>query len=177
MPRPRPIYPEGMKKCACCKELKLTTEFSSAASTWDKLNSACKACALASTRRWLEKKKAAGDYEEVKRKRREGMKKWRDANTDEAKERHMKSSYGISWKEYAEMLTAQEGKCAICGTTKPGGVGRFHIDHCHNSKDVRGLLCGNCNTGLGKFKHLPHNLESAIRYLLASPYKKYVEGG
>lgn len=170
MPRPRPVYPEGMKKCSACKELKPMGDFSPASATYDKRAGQCKPCALESTKKWLLKKKAYGEYEEVKRKRREGMKKWRLANKPEADERSMQWSYGIGWPEYTAMSIAQDGKCAICGTTKPGGnAKRFHIDHCHDTKEVRGLLCTSCNQGIGRFKHLPHVLEKAAAYLRNPP--------
>lgn len=61
------------------------------------------------------------------------------------------------------------GPCDICGTTKPGGHGskngRFHVDHCYKSLRIRGVLCANCNQGLGKFKDDPKMLDLAISYL------------
>jgi hypothetical protein len=51
--------------------------------------------------------------------------------------------------------------CAICGTK---GV-KLHIDHCHMTNHVRGLLCHNCNTGLGLFKDDVRLLAAAIAYL------------
>jgi len=63
-------------------------------------------------------------------------------------------------------------RCGICGTRKPGGKGRWHIDHdhkcCHGTgrhvgckKCVRGILCYHCNTGLGHFKNDPKRLRAA----------------
>ncbi len=61
---------------------------------------------------------------------------------------------------------AQDGKCAICGTAEPGGRGkRLHVDHCHETGLVRGLLCYACNTGLGLFRHNSQSLEQAQAYL------------
>ena len=79
---------------------------------------------------------------------------------------NLKKMYGITPENYVEMYDAQDGKCAICGTTEPGrGAQWFCIDHCHDSGIVRGLLCNNCNTGLGAFKDNPDALLSAIDYL------------
>jgi len=84
--------------------------------------------------------------------------------------RHLKSTYGITLDDYEALLTAQHGACAICGATEPGGRGRFHIDHCHDKGGVRGLLCANCNQGLGKFKDSPSLLYKAAAYLAASRF-------
>src|SRR5215831_18485579 len=51
--------------------------------------------------------------------------------------------YGISVAEFDAMLKRQDGRCAMpdCRTKIPGGKGHFHVDHDHDSKRVRGLLC------------------------------------
>jgi recombination endonuclease VII len=98
---------------------------------------------------------------------------WRAANPELAKEKDFKDSlkrrYGITPVEYETMLAAQDGCCAICGTNKPGGRGRWHVDHCSKTNIVRRLLCGSCNPGLGFFKHDIKLLQRAIDYL-----KEYV---
>ena len=60
------------------------------------------------------------------------------------------------------MLIAQSGRCAIC--TDP--MTNPHVDHCHSSSTVRGLLCTNCNVGLGQFKDDPTRLLAAVAYLV-----------
>ena len=65
------------------------------------------------------------------------------------------------------LLQAQGGKCAICGTTAPGKQG-WMLDHCHGTNAVRGVLCCNCNWGLGHFKDSIKVLDKARRYLLHS---------
>jgi len=79
--------------------------------------------------------------------------------------RYMKNKYGLSLEDYDKMLIDQLGLCAICGTQDPGGKGDFHIDHCHTTGRVRGLLCQSCNIGLGHFKDSVEFLYSAIKYL------------
>jgi hypothetical protein len=82
----------------------------------------------------------------------------------------LKRKYGITLAEYDTMLEQQEGCCKVCGTDEPGGQGRFHVDHNHTTGKVRGLLCSNCNTGIGKFKDSPTVLLKAAAYLLEQGY-------
>ena len=77
----------------------------------------------------------------------------------------MKRYYGITLKDYYKILEDQGGVCAICGTDKAGGKGRFHIDHCHKTSEIRGLLCHNCNLLLGHAKDSIKILIKAIKYL------------
>ena len=77
--------------------------------------------------------------------------------------------FGITVDEYNNFISTQNNCCAICGTNKDDFNGRgnnFHIDHCHSTNKVRGLLCNNCNTGLGQFKDNVQNLKNAIQYLI-----------
>jgi hypothetical protein len=72
---------------------------------------------------------------------------------------------GDAPQKHAALVTAQDNKCAICNTSVSGNL---HIDHCHNSNKIRGLLCGSCNRGLGLFKDNSAVLASAIKYLEGS---------
>jgi hypothetical protein len=97
---------------------------------------------------------------------RASSKRWRERNLDRHADNNAKRNYGLEHGSYAKMLEEQGGKCAICGTDKPGRhTSRFHIDHCHDSGRVRGLLCANCNIGLGNLQHDPSILKAAIQYL------------
>jgi hypothetical protein len=80
---------------------------------------------------------------------------------------HYKSQYGMTIEQYQEMLNAQGGCCAICGTGEPGRRGNLHfcVDHDHITGKARGLLCNNCNLGLGRFRDSPKFLEQAAGYL------------
>ena len=81
------------------------------------------------------------------------------------KDKKLKKSYGISYAEYVRMLEAQNGMCAICGTDDTGKRKAFHVDHCHETGEVRGLLCGNCNSGIGNLRDDVGLLQRAIEYL------------
>lgn len=74
--------------------------------------------------------------------------------------------YGITLDEYQRLYAEQGGVCARCG----GGAGsklRLAVDHCHQTGRVRGLLCGPCNTYLGRLLANLHLLESDLKYLEA----------
>ena len=77
----------------------------------------------------------------------------------------LRQKYGLSLQEYEQLVEQQDGRCAICGCDQPAGRGRWHVDHDHTTGKVRGLLCHNCNVGLGNFKDDPRRLEAAVKYL------------
>jgi hypothetical protein len=72
--------------------------------------------------------------------------------------------YGLTPEQYDALLAEQDGKCAICRTDDWPGRGP-HADHDHATRKVRGVLCGNCNNGLGNFRDDPAQLRAAADYL------------
>ena len=80
---------------------------------------------------------------------------------------NLKNKYNITPEQYEALLVSQDYKCAICRTDKPGGRGRFHVDHDHETGQVRGLLCYSCNTSLGGFKDDPSITDAATNYLIS----------
>jgi len=73
--------------------------------------------------------------------------------------------YGISIETFELMRAAQGGVCKIC--LQPEATGRnLSIDHDHTTGKVRGLLCSNCNNGLGRFGDSIERLAAAQRYLI-----------
>jgi hypothetical protein len=90
--------------------------------------------------------------------------KHRNENKDLYKSRWMKSVYGITLNEFNDMIINQNGKCKICQSyffsTK-----NTHLDHCHSTGVIRGVLCTTCNTGLGMFKDDIGLLSKAILYI------------
>lgn len=84
--------------------------------------------------------------------------------------RQLLKAFGITLAKYEEMLAAQSGVCAVCrrpetSIGRNGTVLPLAVDHCHNSSQVRGLLCVNCNQGIGSFRDDPEILRKAIEYL------------
>lgn len=79
--------------------------------------------------------------------------------------------YGIQASDVYAMYKEQKGRCAICNTkgdihemgftTRP----TLHIDHCHTTSAVRGLLCHSCNLGIGHLRDDTNIMKQAIKYL------------
>ncbi len=83
----------------------------------------------------------------------------------------LKAAFGINIDEYAAMLNTQGGVCAICKKTPEVNKKRLAVDHCHNSKKVRGLLCSTCNSAIGLLRDDISILKSAIQYIRKSTSK------
>lgn len=82
------------------------------------------------------------------------------------REHNLRKKYGIGHSQYEELLARQGGRCALCRGEKPRArFGRFHIDHCHVTDRIRGLLCAKCNLGLGCLGEDTALLFRAIDYL------------
>ena len=78
------------------------------------------------------------------------------------KSHQLKYKYGITLEDFENMRTSQDNSCGICEVIFKGTP---YVDHCHSTGKVRGLLCSNCNTGLGMFEDDVDRLREAIRYL------------
>jgi hypothetical protein len=135
------------KTCTKCGIEKEITEYSTNFNKkWGQsyLRSNCKACDNARSRQY---------HADNKAKRAKQHKEWRN-----------KKVFGLDSGEYELMLTSQDGVCAICKnecSVKPS----LAVDHDHITGKVRGLLCSNCNNGLGRFKDNVELLSNAIGYL------------
>jgi recombination endonuclease VII len=74
----------------------------------------------------------------------------------------------VSAEQIAELEDKQGNRCAICGEpSSPKSA--LCVDHCHDSGDIRGLLCKTCNLGLGSFKDRIVLLQAAVEYLMRKP--------
>ncbi len=88
----------------------------------------------------------------------------RAKNYAKVKDLRRAQRYGIEVADFENMKIAQNNVCAICNGS-PDKDKELHVDHCHSTKVVRGLLCGSCNRGLGMFKDNIFNLLKAVDYL------------
>jgi len=80
-----------------------------------------------------------------------------------AKEKRLKNSYGLSISALDDLLESQEHSCRICN--KHLNQSNLNVDHNHDTGEVRGLLCNNCNRGIGHLQDSIEILESAVEYL------------
>lgn len=115
----------------------------------------CKRCTYDRNKRWIAKQSDEWKANRKARMKELGAPRW--------KSRHIKRKYGLSGDQFNAMLTAQNGKCAICGASPNGKV--LFVDHCHSTGEVRGLLCHGCNSGLGYFRDSASIMALAITYL------------
>lgn len=124
-----------MKTCNVCFSEKSSDCFSKHSKSKDGRNWTCKDCSNTKARAW------------------------RDANPD-ARKKYNLVKYGISVSDWDAMFSDQGGVCAICGRRQ-----ELHVDHDHETGTVRGLLCRNCNLGLGQFFDNEEIMFDAIQYL------------
>lgn len=79
--------------------------------------------------------------------------------------RRLREKYGLTIADFYELRSKQEFRCACCNDWLSDELRHIHIDHCHKTGAVRGLLCGDCNIGIGRFRDSTERLEAAIKYL------------
>ncbi|MBU6533853.1 endonuclease VII domain-containing protein [Streptomyces sp. NPDC057245] len=79
---------------------------------------------------------------------------------------HLKRQYGITETERDALIASQGGVCCIC-LAAPAA----HVDHCHETGRVRGVLCFSCNAALGQLKDRPDAIRRAAAYLEGNAWK------
>jgi len=134
------LLTEGKAYCCSCKQEKLIEDFGNDFTTPHGLARRCRSCySLKGKKRYKENKHKHQDYKRKKK-------------------------FGLGKLEYQKLLMAQNNTCAICGIKFPKGKDPS-VDHDHKTGIVRGLLCSNCNLGLGHFKDDIEVFLKAIQYL------------
>ena len=81
-------------------------------------------------------------------------------------------SYGITEEDLTKLKEDQNNMCAICGIKIDESIKNLAIDHDHKNGQVRGLLCMNCNIGLGAFRDNKRTMLNAIDYLEKAKNRK-----
>lgn len=176
MGHPTTTYENGQHTCSMCRTAKPVSAFSYRDKARGKLQARCKDCCSVVFKNYrhanLDKFR---EYKRMQRpENRERAAELRRKRKQEAPERefmrkrqsYLRTQFGITHEDYEALLASQGGVCAICGTRDPGRSSPyFHVDHCHVTSEVRGLLCNGCNLGLGHFKDDRDRLSAAITYL------------
>jgi hypothetical protein len=139
------------KRCRDCGEEKPFEDFPLQKGGRYGRHPLCKPCRAAQERRRYER-----DRERILAKKRGDEKKLRRTRW-----RSLERKYGLFQHEYEAIFTAQRGSCAICEVRRSP----LYVDHCHETGLVRGLLCSNCNFGVGDFADDPDRCERAAAYL------------
>lgn len=87
-----------------------------------------------------------------------------EKSTESSKRSALMRKYGITPAQRDAMFFEQGERCKICQTTSPNGK-NWHVDHCHSTGKVRGILCNSCNLLLGYARDCSDVLRAAIGYL------------
>lgn len=112
-------------------------------------------------------------YQKNKEKIKLSVNQWKlknkDLNLFHKQKYNLKKRYGLSWDNFVLLFEQQNKQCKICDVVLSldfKNKNKFpHVDHCHNTGKIRGLLCNTCNVGLGSFKDNKNLLLKASEYL------------
>jgi hypothetical protein len=157
-----------MKTCSTCKTTKEISQFSKNKAQTDGLANVCKSCFAIYAKKYREENKetiSQKDHIYWITKRKEVQAKQYKENKHEHKDYKLKTTYGISLDDYRILLKKQNYCCGICEKPRSDFKIDFAVDHCHLTGTIRGLLCGNCNNGLGRFKDNTNIVGKAFLYL------------
>lgn len=163
------------KECAKCHKVKDETKFSWCSAKHKYRRSRCNTCRAVYHRRWS--KRNPQTIVAYRRRYRENRKKQDLASYRRDKRQfHLMKTFGITIEQYDAMLLVQNGVCAICGNPETmrhkGRILLLAIDHDHETGKIRGLLCCQCNHGLGSFRDNPKRLEKAAAYLRVYKHRR-----
>lgn len=160
----RSLIVNGLKQCGLCKEWFPTTNFYKNKRATTGLYSSCIPCTRKRKRESQLKNPVSPELR--KEYRRRYHEKYPERVSKSNQDQSLKKNYGLTLEERNTLARGQDFKCAICETPEEKvSRGRLHVDHHHETSQVRGLLCSGCNFGLGQFKDSVTLLQNAIDYL------------
>lgn len=140
------------KICNSCKKEKSIEEYHFLNVEQQKRKNTCKQCQAAYFKKYKEQ-----NQPRLRSKWREASKKY---YTPTNSRKRLLAKYGLTQERYNELYELQDGRCAICDRAIT-----LVIDHCHETLEVRGLLCNSCNLGIGYFEDNITRMSLAIKYL------------
>ncbi len=137
------------KKCSKCKKEKSFSDFQKHKGHADGLASLCKECCKKNY--WKNVERYRKEALEQYYKNSDSIHKKNKENYNPIKKRRdwIKSRYGLSDEDWNKIFQFQKGKCAICGKHQSELKKILHVDHNHKTSEIRGLLCQQCNAGIG----------------------------
>lgn len=153
-----------LRICSTCKEEKDLELFVKNKSKCLGYSYECKICNNIRVKEWIK-----NNPERKKEHSKKATKAYRDKHKDtpEWKEKRrneqLKHKFSLLPEDVKNLLLIQQNKCAICYeefTKTP------HIDHCHKTEKIRGLLCSNCNTAIDLFKENSEVMQRAVYYIV-----------
>lgn len=128
------------KECKTCLRLFPLENFQKDVTKKDKLRPYCKQCTSSRRKQLLSK--------------------------ETIRKRNLEKNFGKGILDtYNKLFTQQGGVCAICRSPENGRYKHLSVDHCHDSGDIRGLLCNNCNRAIGLLKDNAELLKKAAEYV------------
>ena len=137
-----------LKRCTVCDTDKDTSEFYKCAAKKDGISYRCKTCDNKARLQYIKDNPAK--------------------HKESLRGRMLKKRYGITLIEYNNMCEEQGNHCALCGCEKENnnrGMHHLSVDHCHKTGKIRGILCSNCNRGLGLLGDDLESIQRVIKYL------------
>ena len=143
----KPKVKNTEKYCLRCEQSLSKTEFTYCNKTRDKLYNYCKSCSAKASRTQYNKNS----------KSQIGIHYYNMLS--------LYQYYKLTEYDFQELMNSQKGVCKICYVDFGELSRRASVDHCHATGKIRGLLCGNCNTLLGKIEAQEHLLQNIITYL------------
>lgn len=160
--------PIRFKKCRACKETLPLSGFHKRKTASDGADYYCKAC----TKIECKKRYWSPGFREAEAARKAVYR--RDPKNKARQKQNVRRwkllrNYGLTQKDYEYIHGLQKGCCGICRKPELSLKRSLVIDHEHDTMHIRGLLCDNCNLGIGNFKDSKKLLAEAIKYLTDAP--------
>lgn len=91
--------------------------------------------------------------------------RWAGLSPEQKLDKTYRSNYGLTYQEVQDIYDSQDQRCAACKNKINLGFDQGVVDHCHNSDQIRGILCPPCNKALGFVFDDTERLRGLIRYL------------
>lgn len=166
---------DNVKRCTKCRKFKPLSQFHKSKKSQSGFKHYCMECSRDALRQWQSenadhrreyaRQYRANNPDYVERLNAAGRERYKN-NRDRHRNDYLRRTFGMTLDEYRVMESAQDGCCAICRQQCKSGRS-LAVDHNHETGEVRGLLCGNCNRAIGLLQEDPELFAAAVQYLLS----------